>query len=355
MSNTLSFALASLGGVVLAGVIAHGAWSARRAAPRRAARTATSAGRDRADPVSGEARGAPASDFSDAAGTGSAAGERRPNRRVALRLDALIDAIATLRLEAPIAGAQVVAQLPSTRRAGSKPYLIEGLNTASGEWEPPSSAHSYGELQAGIQLANRSGALNEIEYSEFVQKVQAFAEAVGALADFPDMLEAVAAGRELDQFADAHDAQLAVQLQAHGIAWSVGYVQQQAARHGFLPGVVPGRLVMPNDEEGAPPMLTLLYDSRAALADDPNLAALRELTLAFDVPQTPAGARPFEAWRASAQALAAELEANLVDDLGRPLAAEGFDAIGNELVLLYTALEARDLAAGSPAARRLFG
>ena len=31
MSSTLTIALASLGGVVLAGVIAHGAWQARRA------------------------------------------------------------------------------------------------------------------------------------------------------------------------------------------------------------------------------------------------------------------------------------------------------------------------------------
>ena len=355
MSNTLTFALAGLGGVVLAGVIAHGAWSARRAAPKRARRPGPSEVPDRVEPVIG---GAPAdvatSDPAELAGLALAAGERRRNRRVALRLDALIDAIATLRLEAPIPGTQVVAQLPPTRRAGSKPYLIEGLNTESGEWELPSSAHSYGELQAGIQLANRSGALNEIEYSEFVQKVQGFAEAIGALADFPDMLEAVAAGRELDQFADAHDAQLAVQLQARGVAWSVGYVQQQAARHGFLAGVVPGRLVMPNDEEGAPPMLTLLYDSRAALADDPNLAALSELTLSFDVPQTAADVRPFDAWRASAQALATELEANLVDDRGQPLAPESFEAIGSELVRLYAALEARELAAGSPAARRLF-
>ena len=34
--STLTIALASLGGVVLAGVIAHGAWQARRAGPKRA-------------------------------------------------------------------------------------------------------------------------------------------------------------------------------------------------------------------------------------------------------------------------------------------------------------------------------
>ncbi|WP_442975535.1 hypothetical protein, partial [Salmonella enterica] len=92
------------------------------------------------------------------------------------------------------------------------PLLVEGLNAESGEWETPTTGQRYGEFQAGVQLANRSGPLNEIEYSEFVQKVQAFAEPIGALPDFPDMLDAVGRARELDAFASQHDAQLAMRL-----------------------------------------------------------------------------------------------------------------------------------------------
>jgi ZipA, C-terminal FtsZ-binding domain len=101
-------------------------------------------------------------------------------------------------------------------------------------------------------------------------------------------------------------------------------------------------------------VLTLTFDSQAALADDPNLAAVREVTLAFDVPQTDPKAAPFATWQSSAQALAQAMDATVVDDHGRALGAESFAAIGNELGQLYAALEARDLAAGSPAARRLF-
>jgi hypothetical protein len=134
----------------------------------------------------------------------------------------------------------------------------------------------------------------------------------------------------------------------------VGYIQQHAGRHGFVPGVVPGRLVLPSSEEGAPPVLTLTFDSQAALADDPNLAAVRDVTLSFDVPQTEPSVQPFVAWKASAQALALGMDASIVDDNGRPLSTEGFAAIGNELGELYAALEGRDLSAGSAAARRLF-
>jgi hypothetical protein len=353
MSNTLTIALASLGGVVLAGVIAHGAWQARRAGPKRA--EAAPERIEPREPVMDDGAPPPeATGLAPFAELPAHVPERRTNRRVAPKLDALIDSIATLRVDAPIGGAQVLAHLPTTRRAGGKPFAIEGLNTETGAWEPPTSSQHYGEFQAGVQLANRTGALNEIEYSEFVQKVQAFADAIGAMADFPDMLEAVAGARELDHFAGAHDAQLAVQLRAREAAWSVGYIQQHAARHGFVPGVVPGRLVMPGTEEGAPPVLTLTFDSQAALADDPNLAAVRDVTLSFDVPQTEPAMQPFAAWQSSAQALAQGMGATLVDDHGRTLGSESFAAIGNELGQLYAALEGRDLAAGTPAARRLF-
>ena len=348
--STLTIALASLGGVVLAGVVAHGAWQARKAGPKRAVMEPRPEPRE---PSMGAPLVGVQSDSHDIAEF-AAGPERRANKRIVNRLDALIDSIATLAVEAPVSGMVAMAHLPPTRRAGGKPFLIEGLNSETGEWEAPVSAQRYGEFQAGVLLANRTGALNEIEYSEFVQKAQAFAESIGALPQFPDMLEAVAAARELDGFASQHDAQLAVHLHARSAAWSVGYIQQHAGRHGFVPGVVPGRLVMPAAEEGAPPILTLTFDSQAALADDPNVAAVRDVTLSFDVPQTDPKADPFVAWQASAQALSLGMDASIVDDDGRPLSTEGFARIGHELGQLYSALEARDLAAGSLAARRLF-
>ncbi len=348
--SSLTIALASLGGVLLAGVIAHGAWQARKAGPKRAAIQPQRV--EPREPVMGDA--VEGGDGARIAELPVPVSERRASKRSANRLDASIDSIVTLTLEAPVGGAFVLSHLPATRRAGSKPFLIEGLNSETGAWEAPDSSQRYGELQAGVQLANRTGGLNEIEYSEFVQTLQAFADAIGAIADFPDMLEVVASARELDHFASERDAQLAVHLKARSVAWSVGYIQQHAGRHGFVPGVVPGRLVLPAGEEGSPPVLTLTFDSQAAFADDPNLAAVRDVTLSFDVPQTDPAVQPFIAWQAAAQALSLGMDAGIVDDNGRPLSPEGFTAIGAELERLYKALAERDMAAGSAAARRLF-
>lgn len=269
-------------------------------------------------------------------------------------IDPRIDVVARLLLDAPVSGEALLAHFPTTRRAGGKPFAIEGRNQATGRWEAPASHTWYTELQAGVQMANRMGALNEIEYSEFVQKVQSFADAVGAATEFPDMLEAVARSRELDAFAGAHDAQLAMRLHASRGPWPLGWVLQHTSRHGFIPGPTPGRLVLPSSDENAPSVLSLQFDPQAALADDPRLARITELSLLFDVPQTPERDNPFNAWCASGQALSIALDAQVYDDQGQPLSPESYPLIALELEGLYRALEQHTLAAGSPAARRLF-
>jgi len=141
--------------------------------------------------------------------------------------------------------------MPATRRAGSKPFAIEGVNAATGQWETPHAGQRYCAFQAGVQMANRTGALNEIEFSEFVVKAQAFADAINAAPDFPDMLQEVARARELDQFASDHDAQLMFMLRARQAAWSPGYVQQNAARLGFVPGAMPDHRTAHREAETA--------------------------------------------------------------------------------------------------------
>jgi hypothetical protein len=344
---SLTVALVVLGVVVLAALGLHGWWSAGRSAPRRADAVQDEA--PRVDPHLGSL---------EVASVTQAAADilRVPSVRRAARLDALIDVIVPLTVDAPISGDVAIAHMPAARRAGTKPMHVEGLDTETGDWETPVHGRSYSEFQAGVQLANRTGALNEIEYSEFVQKVQAFAEGVGAMADFPDMLEAVARARELDSFASPLDAQLALVLRANTVAWSVGYVQQCAARQGFVPGSLPGRMALPGTGEGDPPVLVLSFDSQAALADDPQSpqAAVREVTVSLDVPQTEETAEPFPLWHRTITVLADDMDATAVDDQGAPVTLHAFDAIGKELAELYRNLESRDLGAGTPAARRLF-
>jgi len=371
MSNfTLGLIIA--GGAVLAIIVAYNAWTTHRNAPRRALPSgdepAAAEPALRQEP-SFDAGPAPqplapeelASDPILAGGVHAvdprdalqlpvppSTQERRPS------LDPLIDVIAPLVLEGVASGDAALAALPPTRRAGSKPFGIEGLNEATQQWEAPQPGQRYTAFQAGVQLANRMGALNEIEFSEFVVKTQAFADALNAAPDFPDMLQEVARARELDQFAGEHDAQLSFVLRARQAAWSPGYVQQCAARVGMVPGAMPGRLVLPASAPGLPPLLSLGYDTQAALSEDPEQSAIRDIALSLDVPQVHRGEQPFARLREVAAALCQAMDGVLCDQNGHPLPAMAMEPIAADLEQLYDKLDERELSAGSVLARRLF-
>ena len=353
MSN-LQIGLAIVGGLILAAVIAHSAWSARKNQPKLATPEAPV---DEAQPpgVTDEFAERQDPSFDADSGLGSLSSfallpglEKKPG------LDALIDVIAPVAIENAVSGEAALAAMPATRRAGSKPFGVEGLNTATTQWELPRPGQRYSAFQCGVQQANRLGALNQIEYSEFVMKTQAFADAIGGEPEFPEMLDEVARARELDQFASAHDAQLSFTLRALGTAWSPGYVAQNAARLGFVAGSIPGRMVMPATERGGAPLLGLTFDTQAAMAEDPEQTALREVTLSLDVPQVPRSEQPFVRMRESAAALASSMDGVVMDDNGNPIAPDAMDVIGSELEQLYDTLDERDLSAGSALARRLF-
>ena len=341
--SSLQIGLAVAGGLVLAAVVAHGAWTSRKNAPLQAQPEDPGQQPRQIDPTLGVSN----AEFA-AADFPLPAPERKPV------LDALIDVIAPIALDGVVSGDAVLVAMPATRRVGSKPFAIEGLNGASQHWEMPVAGQRYSALQAGVQLANRAGALNDIEYSEFVIKTQAFADAINGAPEFPEMRDEVARARELDHFAGNHDAQLSFTLRARNAAWSPGYVQQNAARLGFVAGVMPGRMVLPASVAGLPPILGLSFDTQAALAEDPAQSALRELTLSLDVPQVDRSESPFVRMREAAKALALAMDGLVTDDNGIALPSDSMDIIGSELETLYDTLDEHELSAGSALARRLF-
>lgn len=269
-------------------------------------------------------------------------------------LDALIDVIAAIEIDHPISGEATLAAMPTSRRVGNKLFILEGLHTETGLWEQPRNGQRYSAFQAGVQLANRMGALNEIEFSEFVLKIQHFSDAINGAPEFPDMLDEVARARELDSFASLHDAQLSFTIKAVKTAWSPGYVQQNAARLGFVAGVIPGRMVVPAPVVGLPPVLGLTFDAQAAMSEDPAQSAIWELTLSLDVPQVNRQEEPFARMVHTADELARVMDGAVTDDNGQALSQAAIASISRDLHALYDTLDARDLSAGSVQARRLF-
>ena len=351
--SSLQIWLAIVGGVILVVLVAYNAWTSRQNQPKQAEPLITAEELDALTQSETSIDGLPPLP-SDALGAYSQMGHEFPQPNQRGQLDPLIDVMASMELETPVSGEAALAALPPVRRVGSKLFIVEGLNADTGEWENLQAGLFYSAFQAGIQVANRQGPLNDIEFSEFVVKAQTYADAFGVTPELPDMSEAIAHARELDQFAASHDAQLSFTIASRKTAWSPGYVQQQAARIGFVPGVIPGRMVIAASTSGLPPVLVLSFDARAAMAEDPNQSALRSISLGLDVPQVAPSEQAFARLCESAQALAQAMDGQITDDNGQVLSEAAIQIIDNDLKNLYQALAARDLAAGSLQARRLF-
>lgn len=271
-------------------------------------------------------------------------------------IDPLIDCIVPLHLERKASGDRILPLTGRLRRAGTKQVHIEGLNEAANAWEPVTAGHQYEDLQVAVQLANRGGPLNALEFSEFVNAVEALAEALDASAELPDMTETVANARELDNFAASCDVQLGVNVVSDGAPWSAAYVQTVATQDGLVLSRDGTRFT--RYQAGADgvqrALFTLQFGDTNFLRDDLTVKAGRQITLLLDVPQAAQSAKPLKTMCEYGNSLAQRMGAQLVDDNLRALTEPSFIAIFQQLQALYDKLEARGMPAGSPVALRLF-
>ncbi|AJG19802.1 cell division protein ZipA C-terminal FtsZ-binding domain-containing protein [Cupriavidus basilensis] len=271
-------------------------------------------------------------------------------------IDPLIDCIVPLRLERKSSGDRILPLTGRLRRAGTKQVHIEGLRSEANAWEPVTAGHQYEDLQVAVQLANRGGALNALEFSEFVNAVEALAEALDASAELPDMTETVANGRELDAFAASCDVQLGVNVISDGAPWSAAYVQTVATQDGLVLSRDGTRFTryQANAEGVQRALFTLQFGDTNFLRDDLTAKAGRQITLLLDVPSAAQATKPFKTVCEYGYSLAQRMGAQLVDDNMRPLSESSFVAIFGQLQTLYDKLEARGMPAGSPVTLRLF-
>ena len=263
-------------------------------------------------------------------------------------VDPLIDCLIPLSLEAPVRGDKILPSLHKLRRVGSKPIHYIGF-AVSGDWEPIVHGGVYTKLQAGVQMATRTTALNEIEYSELVTRLHAVADEIGATPEVPDMIEVMSEARTLHRFVAGHDAQLGVNLASNGEAWPIATLIGALEKQGF--DVRPdGRFSMPDRAEGATSGVLFTLSTNVTLGAD----STSRLTLLLDVPCVAPARDGFGAMVKCAKELVMRLDATIVDDFEQPLSDEALDEIKGQVGEFYQEMEAADIPAGSTRALRLF-
>ena len=261
-----------------------------------------------------------------------------------LPVDPLVDCVIPLALGSNLRGEKIIGPIQSLRHVGNKPVNFVGQRV-DGDWEAIVHGGAYSALLAGVQLANRSTALNEIEFSELVMRLRQVADELDAEPDVPNMTSVMQSSRALHQFVTQHDAQLSVNVQSNGPAWPISTLLAALERQGF--DVRPdGRLVMSDGEGG----------NLFTLSTNVTLAAesTTRLTLLLDVPCVAPDRDGFGAMTACARSLAHRLDGTVVDDGDQPLAEAALGEIGAQVAAFYEEMQAADIPAGSTRALRLF-
>jgi FtsZ-interacting cell division protein ZipA len=261
-----------------------------------------------------------------------------------LPVDPMIDCVIPLAPEVPVHGEKILPALQSLRHVGSKAVHFIGQRE-DGQWDTITHRGVYVALQAGVQMATRTGALNELEYSELVTRLRNIADEINAECDVPDMTQVMASARGLYQFVHEFDAKLSVNVQSNGAPWAISTLLAALERQGF--DLRPdGSLVMPDGDGG---ILFALSTNVTPAAESTS-----RLTLLLDVPCVAPLRDGYGAMVACAKALAGRLGGTVVDDGNQPLTEEVLAEIAGQVSAFYGSMDKSEVPAGSVRALRLF-
>ena len=190
-----------------------------------------------------------------------------------------------------------------------------------------------------VQLANRAGALNDIGFSEFTLKAQAFADAVNGTPHFPDMIEEVARARGARPI-----CQRQRRTSEFHIARSrgCGLEHRVSATGGVRPWLCGKRLAGTAGFAccacGRSAIIELEYDTQAALAEDLEQSAVHEVFLCLDIPKVPSEQQPFQRMCVIAQELAKIMEESSLTAMATALIPVAMENIGKDVQDLFCCL-----------------
>lgn len=366
----LQISLIGVGIAIVAGVVAYNKWQEYRA--KKHVERAFSdpvddilIGADQAD--NGGARREPVLDgsmISNEASGSADNGQRHPlqeetgatdnvimTRMPEMPVDDLIELPIVLNLEESLRAEKILPHLQSLRYTGNKSVRFLGIpdgDDISGKnWQTIVSGNSYRHLKACVQLANRNGALNEIEYSELLMRLRQIADAIGADPEVPEMADVIEKARQLYQFVADHDAKLGISIRSNGAPWQMVMLKTALEKQGFE-SRPDGQFVM-KDRENGEILFSLLTNELSA-----SETATR-LTLLMDVPCVAQEKDGFRQMVQCGKALCIRLDGALIDDGNQILTDQFLDEISGQVNDFYREMQELSVPAGSVRALRLFG
>jgi hypothetical protein len=273
--------------------------------------------------------------------------ERGMQPAISHQIDAVAHVVAPRRID-PMAIEQFKRSLRDLRH----PVLLETMQ--DGVWQPLSSTKPNDEcreLQIGLQLANRAGAVSSEEYAHFTGAVETFAEIVEGAAQFEPPHTTLERAQQIDQFAADVDMEVVISLVKNSSEpFTHAELDSLAGELSLTPQT--HAYVAQNQSGGQMYLLRPEFSSHQEATSRDR--AFRKLSFALDVPHVAEGRNAWIAMLEAANRACGIVDARLVDDTEAPLTANGLDKLQRLIDRAQEQSAARGVPAGSKLAKRLF-
>ncbi|MEW5787528.1 MAG: cell division protein ZipA C-terminal FtsZ-binding domain-containing protein [Pseudomonadota bacterium] len=269
----------------------------------------------------------------------------------ASNLDAATEYIARLKFSAPTL-ANFGPVLSTLRRIG-KPVRVFGQRP-DGAWEALSShpRNTYAQVEFGLQMADRGGALSRDQLDAFCRALYEFTAEEGGAVTCPDKDATLAAARDLDLFCMGVDVLIGLNVVSADSRPFTSEAMHGLAQEARL-ALEPDGTFQARDDFGHV-LFTLANQEEAPFPRDGRGLTTHGVTLLFDVPRVADGLVVFDRMTRLGQDLAWRLEGRLVDDNSRAVNDDSLNRDRARLAQYYATMEARGIPAGGERALRLF-
>lgn len=264
-----------------------------------------------------------------------------------MEVDPTTEVVIDISFAQPVPSDQLHAATHAVRRVGTKPVRIFAEREGGGHRARLRADETYASMQLAVLLANRSGPLSEIEWSELWTIAQGIAERFDGSLEGPEQSVVVERAAQLDGVCAGLDTMVGLALQLPG-SLAVADVSRVLEEVGFLRH---GRQLAWMSDQGIP-RYTALFNGQ--LPGEVQSAGIDRVELLLDLPNSPSDDQAFSRMATVGRQLASMLDAQLMDDQGRSVAEGADQAIDRQLHERYQKLAQAGFVPGEARTARLF-
>ena len=265
--------------------------------------------------------------------------------------------IVNIRSESAIPNTHI-AKLLQRKFDFGKPVYWLGQQSINDPWEEITNesnvdSDGYSHLKGCLQLADRAGAISEVNLSKFRDLVLDFASQTHATADCPDIVSTHEKAVMLDKFCAEVDVMIGINIiSKDNGAFAGTKIRALAEASGFK--LEPEGLFKYRDDNNNVLFTLSNYESSPFLPENMKSLTTHGVTFLLDVPRVAHGERVFDQMTHLAKIFSNTLGGIMVDDNRVPLSDSGIQRSKQQLVEIQTSMKKNHIHAGSSSALRLF-